>query len=67
VCYLPLEISITEFAADYNNERYHESLENLTPADVYFGSEKEILTEREKNKKITLKQRRRRKLQLFGK
>ena len=37
--YLPgqLEQSIGEFVEHYNNRRYHESLDNLTPADVYFG------------------------------
>jgi len=37
--YLPgqLEQSIEEFVEYYNNCRYHESLDNLTPADVYFG------------------------------
>jgi putative transposase len=37
--YLPgqLEQSIGEFVEYYNNRRYHESLDNLTPADVYFG------------------------------
>jgi hypothetical protein len=36
--YLPgqLEQSIGEFVEYYNNCRYHESLDNLTPADVYF-------------------------------
>ena len=35
--YLPgqLEHSIGEFVDYYNNRRYHESLDNLTPADVY--------------------------------
>ena len=32
-----LEQSIGEFVEYYNDRRYHESLDNLTPADVYFG------------------------------
>ena len=32
-----LEKALEKFVHYYNNERYHESLNNLTPADVYFG------------------------------
>ena len=47
--YLPgqLELSIGEFVEYYNNRRYHESLDNLTPADVYFGRGPDILKRRE--------------------
>src|SRR5262245_55513473 len=59
--YLPaqLEQSIEEFVSYYNNCRYHESLDNLTPADVYFGRGQVILERREKIKRKTIEQRRR--------
>src|SRR6266536_5889199 len=59
--YLPgqLEHSIEEFVEYYNNCRYHESLDNLTPADVYFGRGQAILKRREKIKRKTIEQRRR--------
>ena len=38
--------------------RYHESLNNLTPADVYFGRGELILKERERLKKMAIINRR---------
>src|SRR5215831_10049497 len=49
----------TSLSPDYNNCRYHESLDNLTPADVYFGRGQAILERREKIKRKTIEQRRR--------
>ena len=58
--YLPgdLERQIGAFVDYYNNARYHESLGNVTPADVYFGRDKAIIREREKIKKQTFQKRR---------
>jgi putative transposase len=58
--YLPgdLEAQIDAFVADYNHLRYHESLGNLTPADVYFGRSQTILIERERIKRQTIANRR---------
>ena len=58
--YLPgaLEQAVEAFVQHYNHPRYHESLSNLTPADVYFGRGKTILRERRKTKEKTMKQRR---------
>lgn len=58
--YLPreLEAQISVFVENYNNKRLHESLNNLTPADVYFGRGQAILEERERIKKITIQTRR---------
>ena len=53
-----LERAIRSFVEQYNHHRYHESLNNLTPADVYFGRAKEILNRREKIKRDTLAARR---------
>jgi putative transposase len=58
--YLPgdLEQKIGDFVAHYNHLRYHESIGNLTPADVYFGRGQTILLERERIKRDTFKTRR---------
>jgi transposase InsO family protein len=54
-----LEREIERFVQYYNHERVHESLGNLTPADVYHGRAREIRTARERIKRQTLKQRKR--------
>jgi putative transposase len=58
--YLPgdLEREIEAFIAHYNYRRYHESIDNLTPADVYFGRGQTILLERERIKRQTIANRR---------
>lgn len=53
-----LEQQIEEFVRYYDFERCHESLNNLTPADVYAGQAKRILNKREEIKHKTLQIRR---------
>lgn len=58
--YLPgeLEARVAAFVEHYNHARDHESLGNLTPADVYFGRGEAILQERARIKRQTLMDRR---------
>ena len=58
--YLPgdLKQQIDAFVEHYNHRRYHESLQNLTPADVYFGRGQTILKQRERIKRKTIETRR---------
>ncbi len=41
-----------------NNHRYHEAIDNVTPSDKYFGRDKEVLKNRMKIKKQTIRERR---------
>ena len=58
--YLPgaLEQAIGDFVDHYNHHRYHESLGNLTPADVYLGRAESILRRRKEIKQKTIEERR---------
>lgn len=58
--YLPgdLEMQVETFVEHYNHQRYHESLNNITPADVYFGRAETIIKQRERIKRKTIEQRR---------
>ena len=53
-----LEAQIADFVSHYNHSRYHESLSNLTPADVYFGHGQTILLKRKRTKQNTFEERR---------
>ena len=57
--YLPCELQehLQKFVSYYNHERYHEALNNLTPADVFYGRGEEILELREMIKRNTLAMR----------
>ena len=65
--YLPWELKhqIGRFVAHYNNRRVHESLDNLTPPDVYYGRGREIITARNLVKEQTMRRRRRQDLGLM--
>jgi putative transposase len=58
--YLPgeLERQVEAFVTHYNHARYHESLDNVTPADVYLGRAENIIAERNRIKRNTLADRR---------
>jgi putative transposase len=59
--YLPwqLEHRLSEFVQYYNHQRVHESLDNLTPADVYHDRATEIAKARNLIKEQTMRNRRR--------
>ncbi len=59
--YSPEELirALEIFVEMYNHERYHESLNNLTPADVYYCRGEKILKERERIKRECFKERKR--------
>jgi transposase InsO family protein len=58
--YHPEELieALKKFVENYNNKRYHESLENLTPANVYFGRSEQILEKRRQIKSDSFRKRR---------
>jgi len=54
-----LEQQVALFVDHYNNHRYHEALDNVTPADVYYGRDSEVLQRRAQVKRKTMLMRRR--------
>ncbi len=53
-----LESQVEAFVEHYNHRRYHESLQNVTPADAYFGRAPAIIKKRENIKRKTIQHRR---------
>jgi len=58
--YCPEELTaqIEQFVEYYNHQRYHESLDNVTPPDVYTGRAAAILDQRQRTKRETISKRR---------
>ena len=56
---MPSELrqAIEAFVEYYNHRRYHEALDNVTPADIYFGRKDSILARRKEAKRKTLQAR----------
>lgn len=50
--------AIDQYIEEYNSRRYHESLGNVTPDDVYFGRRNAIIKKRESKKMKSLNRRR---------
>jgi hypothetical protein len=58
--YAPTELTerIREWVDCYNHHRHHEAIDNVTPADKYYGRDQMILERREKVRGETMKMRR---------
>lgn len=58
--YHPEELiqELKKFVKNYNNKRYHESINNPTPMDVYFGKSEQILKKRKQIKEESVRKRR---------
>lgn len=58
--YHPEELiqALEKFVENYNNKHYHESINNLTPRDVYFGRSEQILEKRKQIKEESIRKRR---------
>ncbi len=54
-----LERAIGRFVEHYNHRRYHESLDNMTPADAYSRQRSDVLERRARIKRATIQRRRR--------
>ena len=52
-----LKRNIGDFINHYNKNRYHESLGNVTPDDVFYGRRDEIIEKRKQKKIFTLERR----------
>lgn len=53
-----LQRTIAAFVDYCNNRRYNESLDNFTPADIYFGRKEKILKMRRVTKRRAIEMRR---------
>ena len=55
----PIELreEVRKFIDHYNTSRYHESLGNVTPNDVYYGRRDEIIKERDEKRRLTFMRR----------
>ena len=52
-----LRQAIKSFVEYYNYQRYHEALDNVSPADVYFGRKGDIIARRKEVRNKTLQAR----------
>lgn len=57
--------AIKKFVHYYNHARYHESLNNVTPADMYYGRYHDFMDRRAVIKQETLQQRRKDNLEVI--
>lgn len=56
-CPTELKAEVGKFISYYNKNRYHESLGNVTPDDVFYGRREKIVKARNDKRRLTLMRR----------
>jgi putative transposase len=56
-CPMSLKAEVGQFISYYNKKRYHESLGNVTPDDVFYGKREDIIKGRDEKRRLTLMRR----------